>query len=253
MLLKFGTSLLKTDNNLLYEPDTNGFIRLTYFNNYTYPIDTPLIGEPYNISSNRFVKNTMIINDIVYPSIKIQGRGYTGKLDTNINYADWSILTFEFFCKLYMTQSWCSPFIPFNGLWPGVWADNYGRDRGAGVTVFRDTTYNWIYKANNLREYEVDNWRMFINSDIKDNIPFHIAYVFKKNNNIVEQKIYINGILQTIINVPITQSSDTRIHCDTNYNSSCYVEATQFAIRKIDPSINNGMNYPVPTEPYAQW
>jgi hypothetical protein len=40
---------------------------------------------------------------------------------------------------------------------------------------------------------------------------------------------------------------------DACYSSNCYVEFTQMAIRVGDYSINDGQEFPVPTEPYANW
>ena len=263
MLLKYNTSLVKVTNNLVKMEDKPPFARLSYFNNYANLTDTPLYGESYNIRinntgySSKLIKNSMNINGITYPTLRLNNNYYHTdiicNMDMPILFDSWSSLSIDYWCRLYMSGCWCEPFNPFS-LDSRFWADNWGGDRGAGVTVNRYKSYSFNYINSNLRTYEADGWRMYINSSINNNTIFHLAYVFiKKENNIIEQNIYVNGILQTSINKQATEFTRNDFNFYTSYDYSCYIEMAQLAIREGDYSINNKQNFPVPTEPYAQW
>lgn len=255
MLLKYNTSLVKVTNNLVKMEDKPAFARLSYFNNYANGIDTPVYGEPYTIQNNgNLFKNTMVINGVTYPSLKLLGYNRSGNFDIPIPLESWSTLSIDYWCRLYMENSWCSPFTPFSS--PNVWADNWGGGRGCGVTIFgyASSPCRLIYENPSLNDIYFDGHKLMCNRNIHTGTIFHIAYVFEKvDSNWIKQYAYINGELQTIIDMPYSYFSNNKIYFNTNYDRYCYVEHAQLAIREGDYSINNKQNFPVPTEPYEQW
>ena len=245
-------SLLKYNNSLLKVKPP--FVKLSYFNNYSNSVDTPIYGDPYTIENNgHLIKNTMIINGITYPSLKLYGSGYWCNFDMGLDFNEVESITIDLFSRLNVDGGWASPCSPFNA-WPAFWGDNWGGGRGSGVTNEVSSPIVTIYQNPNLRNLYADSWYMRVNNNITANVIFHLAYVYKWiNSDMIEQKIYVNGELQTIINIPKTFLTVNKIGMDTNHTSSCYVEFSQVAIRVGDYSINEGQNFPVPTEPYAQW
>jgi hypothetical protein len=250
-------NLLKYNNNLVQIQPAPAFVKLSYFNNYANSIDTPVYGEPYTISNNgNLIKNTMVINGITYPSLKLYGAGYWCKFDMGVNFEEVDAITIDCYSRLNVDNGWGNPCEPFC-TWPAFWGDNWGYDRGSGVTTINNTVYTSIYKNPTLWDLYADNWYMRVNRTITRNVIFHLAYVYKWiDSNIIEQRIYVNGILQTIFRMPKSTLGNTiqnKIYMDTNYDYQCYVEFTQMAIRVGDYSINDGQEFPVPTEPYANW
>ena len=85
-LYKYNGVLLKSKESILLK-EKEVFVKLSYFNNYTNSIDTPVYGEPYTIENNgHLIKNTMVINDITYPSLKLYGSGYSGKIPIGLDF-----------------------------------------------------------------------------------------------------------------------------------------------------------------------
>ena len=257
MLLKYNNSLLKKTDALI--KFKSAFVRLSYFNNYNNLVDVPSIGEPYNIScSNSYylTKGSMVINGITYPTLRLgcTGNTTTGSFDIPITLEKWNIITFDYYCRLYMESSWCEPFTPYTS--PCVWADNWGGGRGCGVTIFgySSSPCRIIYVNSNLRNIYFDGHRVMCNNSIHSDTIFHVAYMFEKNDDEwIKQYTYINGELQAIIDIPYNYFTGNKIYFDTNYYSRCYVEMAQLAIREGDYTINNKENFPVPTEPYIKW
>ena len=257
MLLKYNTSLVKVTNNLVKMEDKPAFARLSYFNNYANGIDTPVYGEPYTIQNNgNLFKNTMVINGVTYPSIKLFGAGYTAKFDIGINFLEIKTISIDFYVRINVQDCWATIPSLCNTRWyiPGLWGNFYSSDRGIGSVSTPPS--NWpVYYNSNLRSITFDNQLLLVNDTIKSDTIFHGAYIYTliDNDTKVEQRIYINGELQTIYSYSKSLITNNNLVFDTNYRTNCYVEFTQLAIREGDDSINNKQNFPVPTEPYEQW
>ena len=254
MLLKYGTHLVKF-NNLLKMEDKPAFTRLSYFNNYVNGQDIPIYGDPYTIQYNgTLIKNTMVINGVTYPSLKLWGYNSSGSFDIPITLESWSTLSIDYWCRLYMENSWCSPFTPFSS--PNIWGDNWGGGRGCGATIFGygSSPCRLLYENPSLTDIYFDGHRLMRNNNVHTGTIFHIAYMFEKiDSNWIRQYSYINGELQTIIDMPYSYFSNNKISFNSNFDNSCYVEHAQLAIRVGDYSINNKQNFPVPSEPYSEW
>lgn len=76
----------------------------------------------------------------------------------------------------------------------------------------------------------------------------HMAYVLDTETSIV--KIYINGIIYCSYKFNAGIEHKARPYMNPRNGWTCAM--TQLAIFSYDKSTNNGMNYPVPTEPYIQ-
>lgn len=254
-LYKYNGVLLKSKESILLK-EKEDFVKLSYFNNYTNSIDTPVYGEPYTIENNgHLIKNTMVINDITYPSLKLYGSGYSGKIPIGLDFLSVGTISIDFYVRINVQGCWATIPSLSNTRWyiPGLWGNFYSSSRGIG-SVSTPTSNRPYYYNPSLRSITFDDQLLYVNNEIKSDTIFHGAYVYKLiDENTVEQRIYINGELQTIYRYSKSLITNNNLCFDSNYSSNCYVEFTQLAIRIGDYSINEGQNFPVPTEPYHNW
>ena len=249
-------NLLKYNNNLVKLQTSPAFVKLSYFNNYANSTDTPVYGDPYTITNNgNLIKNTMVINGITYPSLKLYGAGYSGRFNSGLDFLEVKTISIDFYVRINVQGCWTTIPSYCNTRWsiPGLWGNFYSSNRGIG-SVSTPTSNRPYYANPKLRSITFDNQLLYVNDTIKSNTIFHAAYVYTFiDDNTVEERTYINGELQVIYHFSKNLITNNNIVFDTNYTSNCYVEFTQMAIRIGDYSINDGLTFPVPTEPYAQW
>lgn len=115
------------------------------------------------------------------------------------------------------------------------------------IVLFFSTNDHYEIKYNGLTFHEKQSTgRLCLSSNLAPEQWHHIAVVKSGTT----RKLYVDGSLWLIVYNENLTDPKTQIRAYAYENLNLYV--TQLAVRRGDLSINNGENYPVPTEPYAK-
>jgi hypothetical protein len=226
-----------------------GLLYLTYFNNFDFStmVDTPIIGEQFRLDTRSAVKynsSTLQCMGTTIPALYVTC-GLTGEYNVSSDISipeDISIWSIEYLL-----------YIPYESL-------------SSGVGIYFSTTtkalvcdpYGWgsaTGSFNGISNIQVYNGAMMIGSggdgrirfpiDLYNNIC-HCAQIINHNSNSV--RVYINGTIYCsyIFDSGVEHKARPYLGARNNWSGTM----SQLAIFGYDKSINDGMNYPVPTSPY---
>ena len=247
--------------------EKSNIVYLTYFNefNKTTGEDTPLIGtnsSKYAIISTNGpsysidkVDNVIKIGDTYVPALKLSdgntGWGtlvYGAHIDENIlSYLD-GIFSVEFYAN-YSISNWGSfYYADSNGtVITHASVNRWSSDRGIGFwanipnTRIVDSSFSFVGVTSGENQ-------LLRNPSLANNTNVFYSFVIEVEQNTAKVRSYINGNLAAISNCGLPQTLLSQI--SASYGSTTI---SQLCIRKGDYSINDGDNYPVPTEPYMSF
>lgn len=239
-------SLQQQHRHLLYSLPSNKCLFLTYFDNYneSTKIDTPAIGEPYSIltDKNRYSKSTMTLFgqtfNCLYNSYYSQGAYDLSSIDISeydyVSAEMWLLpegSRYDFSSNVGLIDTividpyFTSNDFPIFGPYYTGSSDN--------VTMYNGTIWNSCYTGYFRFGTRFRNQVGFL-SVVYNNINKSIRY-------------YSNGSLM----LELRNRHFSRFYYRLNQaNTGKTFKATGIACFNYDKSINNGMNYPVPTKRY---
>lgn len=239
-------SLQQQHRHLLYSLPSNKCLFLTYFDNYneSTKIDTPAIGEPYSIPTdkNRYSKSTMTLFgqtfNCLYNSYYIQGVYNLSPIDISeydyVSAEMWLLpegSRYDFSSNIRLIDTitidpyFTSNDFPIFGPYYTGSSDN--------VTMYNGTIWNSGYTGYFRFGTRFRNQVGFL-SVVYNNINKSIRY-------------YSNGSLMLELR---NRSFSSFSYTLSQANTGKTFKATGIACFNYDKSINNGMNYPVPTKRY---
>lgn len=247
-ILKAHNSFLKANGKILKAGGGDIFF-LTYFENFdeSTGTDTPIIGEPYtlDIQKQDLTKSSLNLFGGACSAIKDKYRlqrsvGFTKPIPENIDFISSELFIlcegtrydFGSSVGLDSTNIALDPYFSESEF--GIFGPNY-EGPSSQYTLYNGTT----------RVYSSDYGFFKFGKNIRFKTS-HIAVTYDIKNKI--KRYYVDGDIML----------ELRNQNSTNYNFSMFQSNTgkSFIITGVaffssDKSINNGMNYPVPTQRYA--
>lgn len=241
-------SLKQQHRHLLYSlpSKSDKCLFMTYFDNYneSTKIDTPDIGEPYSIPTdkNRYSKSTMTLFGQTFNCL-YNSYYNSGSYDlSSIDISEYDYVSAEMWLlpegsrndygSIVRLIDWISldPYFTSNDF--PIFGPYYNGSSD-NVTMYNGTTWNSNY-AGFFR----------FGTRFRNQVGF-LSVVYNNINKSI--RYYSNGSLMLELrNRPFSMFSYTLQQNNTGKTS----KATGIACFNYDKSINNGMNYPVPTKRY---
>lgn len=241
-----GSHLSYAQNKLLF---------LTYFNHISNWVDTPAYGDPYTIGGRTTqLSNTQItFNGTSYPGLRYQGLNNNSEPPVTIpfdNILPIDTFTVDFIGALRCTNGWGYISITHDPGDPCIGGNLWSSGRGIGI--FGHTSRSYEYINPSYRRIGYNDYYVYV--ALQNEVPFHGALVVEKlPSGQYKQRIYLNGELACILSLAESQLTDPYLWFNANYRLSSggnYTEIAQLAVHAGNLSINDGMNFPVPEQPY---
>lgn len=221
------------------------FLYLTYYNNFNTStgVDVPIVGNEvtYPNDTGVYSINTITYGNIVYPALKYSPDAEAAKRADIISTSGMtsSTISIELICALYRSDYDTESDIGLYGCIFGLFsAEN-------NIKIRIDNDSQSIITHNGLTLYSGNAYQL---PDIYSytELTMHIAIVC---TNLTQIKIYVDGVLYIEFTRTVIPSHIKLVNYI--YRSIAYSKFTQLAVRNGDFSINDGANYPVPTQPYV--
>lgn len=227
---------------------------LTYFNNFNNEtkVDTPLVGEPYSMGTKQiFTPTTLSINGTQYPAIydyvNSQGPGSTscvnGTIPENAEFISAELWLYSSGTRYDFGSGLSLGVAPWITLDPLFTSNDFPL---SGPNLSSCESYE-LYNGSSVNRYYSPGYlRYGVNIRQK---TVHLAVV----DDLVKKDTYyyINGDLMYVLHG--SHQSNVYRYELAQGNEDKQFTVTGVAIFAGDMSIHNGMNYPVPAEPYKRW
>lgn len=244
-ILKANGKILKANGKILKAGGGDIFF-LTYFENFNESTgtDTPIIGEPYtlDIQKQYLTKSSLNLFGGACSAIKDEYRsqkavGFTKPIPENIDFISSELFIlcegtrYDFGSSVGLDSTYITldPF--FSSVDFGIFGPGYDGS-SSQYTLYNGTTraYGTYFKFGKNIRFKTS----------------HIAVTYDIKNKI--KRFYVDGDI--MLELRNQNSTDYNFSmCQANTGKSFII--TGVAFFSSDKSINNGMNYPVPTQRYA--
>lgn len=238
-----GNKLIAGNGIFAVRPPDDGLRFLTYFKNMDLEtgVDIPVVGSyvPMEFYPNsRYSHSTLNYNNYEYDSLTLTNSAdYAGYLIVPNGVTETNSLEFIYkSCYLNTAEQ--------NFIWLGP--GNYGirciNTNGSTVMILIDNSVSYSTNLPFVGNNFGMNW---FRTRYSHNDTFHAAFVSNKELN--KTFFYMDGNLLLTVNKYVNLGE--RGIRPTNETGG-YFQITQAALWNYDLSLNNHVNYPIPTKPY---